>query len=358
MPYGGLDLKIGLIVPANTKLSPYIQYYISFFNEHNLNYKVIVWDKKGGEDASDFTFNYITSDGNRVRMLYGHVAFALRCRKIIKKEEINHLVIFTIAPLFFLGKGYLSRFQDKFIADIRDDSPFRRYFSGTLKNICNKAFAVVVSSPRYARWFSDSQICHNANKSMLLDALKYTPRFTDKNTVRIVFAGTLIEPDKNIQILEELKNDKEFEFVFIGRDNNGKKKVEQYVIDNGIRNVAFQGEYKKDDILKIYRKEADLVNIFRSKSDINADALPNKLYDAAMSGIPVVVFSHNLAVSDYVNEYYLGIVLEDKGHIRQDLIEKYESFDYNKYLNGRQSFLKHILSDIERFETILTDFTK
>ena len=355
---GGCKLKIGLIVPANTKISPYIQYYISFFREHHVEYKVIVWNKKGGEKFADYTYDFQTTDGKRFHMLYGHAMFARKCKRIIKKESIDHLVIFTIAPLFFLGKRYLSRFEGRFIADIRDDSPFRRRFANILKQIGNMSFANVVSSPRYGLWLSESLMCHNADKSALIEALNYTPSIKIEWPVRIVFAGTLIEPDRNIQILDELKNDSRFEFIFIGRENDGKKKVEQYVSQNEISNVKFQGEYEKNQIVSIYRNEADLVNIFRAKTKINADALPNKLYDAAMAGIPVVVFSHNKAISEYVSKYNLGLILEDKNNISHDIITSLQRFDYDKYLSGRHSFLILVLSDFEQFEVMLSNFTK
>ena len=349
-------MKIGLIVPANTKLSPYIQYYISFFKEHDLDFRVIVWDKKGGEDSADYKFDFRTADSKRIRMLYGHAAFAQLCKKIIKKEEIDHLVVFTIAPLFFLGKKYLSRFEGRFIADVRDDSPFRRVFPDILRDIGNMAFATVVSSPRYAPWFSNSIICHNADKNALIEAINFNPALTMKGVVRIVFAGTLIEPDRNIRILEELKNDSRFQFVFVGRDNDGKKKVKQYVDEKGISNVEFYGEFKKCQIINIYREKADIVNIFRKSSEINRNALPNKLYDAVMAGIPVVVFSHNEAIAEYVNKYNLGIVLEDKDKIGDDLIEGYREIDHDTYIIGRHSFLKLVLTDFRHFEAMLKDF--
>lgn len=349
-------MKIGLIVPANTNISPYIQYYITFFKQLNLDYKVIVWNKKGEEDSADYKYNFRTEDDKRLRILYGHAVFAQRCRYIIKKECIDHLVVFTIAPLFFLGKNYLSRF--KFIADIRDDSPFRRHFANYLRQISEKSFMTVVSSPRYAMWFSKSILCHNANKTTLFESLKYNPSLANKENVRIVFAGILIEPDQNIKILEEMKNDDRFKFIFIGKDNAGKKKLKHYVAEHEIRNVEFLGEYQKSQIVGIYRETADLINIFREKSQINKDALPNKLYDAVMAGIPVAVFSHNEAITDYVNSYNLGIVLEDTGKIGESIREKYEKFDFEKYQKGRHDFLKLVLSDLERFEAMLSEFTR
>ena len=87
---------IGLIVPANTKISPYIQYYISFFHDNHLEYKIISWDKKGEEKTSDYVLRFLTKDKQRLRVLFGHALFAAKCRHIIRKEKFDYLVIFTI----------------------------------------------------------------------------------------------------------------------------------------------------------------------------------------------------------------------------------------------------------------------
>ena len=355
----GGSVKIGLIIPANIKMSPYIQYYISYFKKNGIDYRTLVWDKLGIEKNDEYSFNYVVNDNNRIKILVGHMLFAQWCKRIIKNEGFDHLVIFTIAPLFFLGDSVLSRFKGKFIADIRDDSPFRRKFAHRLQKKCGISFSTVVSSPRYESWFGGKcTICHNADKSVIEKELIYTPSLLHNDTITIVFAGSLNESEKNIEVIERLKNNTRVKFVFVGRDNEGKQKVKDYVLQNGIKNVEFQGEYSKDQIVDIYRKQADLVNIFRVKCAVNTDALPNKLYDAVIAGIPIIVFEHNKAIAYYAKKYHLGLVIEDDDEIEESITNGYYSFSINEYQNGRTEFLDHVLEDFKEFELMLKRFIR
>ena len=166
----------------------------------------------------------------------------------------------------------------------------------------------------------------------------------------------MIEEDKNIEVISELRDEDRVKLIYFGRKNEGEQKIEQYVNDNGIKNVEFHGEYRKEQIVDIYRNQADLVNILRAETEVNAEALPNKLYDAAAAGVPIVVFSHNQAIVNYAKKYTLGLILEDKSNIREELFNKYRAFSFQDYETGRVAFLKTVLSDLDKFEKTLEGF--
>lgn len=351
-------MKVGLIIPLNTRIASYITNFISCFQEQHIDYKTIVWDKLGGEDTADYTFKFRTKDSNRFLIFIGYIFFTLKCRRIIKKEGFDRLVVFTVAPMFFLGKSFLARYKGRFIADVRDDTPFRKKFPNALRKIGDLSYATTVSSPKYAAWFNESILCHNIELKTVEEAISYTPQYTAKKVTRIVCAGTMIEEDKNIEIISELRNDDRLKLIYYGRENEGKQKIEQYVNENGILNVEFHGEYRKEQIIDIYRNQADLVNILRAKSVVNTEALPNKLYDAAAAGVPIVVFSHNQAIVDYAKKYSLGLILEDKTQIKEELFSQYQNFPYQDYERGRIEFLRLVLSDLSKFEEMLQGFVK
>ncbi len=349
-------MKVGLVIPLNTRIASYITNYISYLQEKHIEYKTIVWDKLGGEDAADYTLKFRTKDSNRLLILIGYIFFILKCRKIIKKEKFDRIIVFTIAPMFFFGKSFLSRYKGRFMADVRDDSPFRRKFPKMLREIGELSYATTVSSPKYAVWFNDSILCHNAEVKTVENALHYTPHNHMNDVIRIVCAGTMMEEEKNIEIISELRNDDSLKLIYYGRENDAKQKIERFVSENEILNVEFQGEYRKEQILDIYREQADLVNILRARSIVNEEALPNKLYDAVMAGVPIVVFSHNQAIVDYVKKYSLGLILEDKPKIREELFSKYQGFSFQDYETGRIEFLRIVLSDLSIFEKTLDGF--
>lgn len=352
-------MKIGLVIPANLKYSPYVKYYIDILRTEGIQYQTIVWDKTSLSEEADYIFSYQSSDFDRKRIMLGHYLFSRKCKRYINKEHIDHLIIFTIAPLYFLGYRYLKQFAGKIIVDIRDDSPFRRQFPKKLKAISVLAEAVVVSSPYYAAWVSkESFLCHNADLNLIEKYREGFCKGSFPSPLSIAYAGMMIEENINIRVIQKLANKDKFKLVYIGRDNEGKEKIKKYVTEHDIHNVSFIGEYKKEDIIDLYRDNCDIVNILRENTLVNQNALPNKLYEAVVSGLPVIVYQHNTAIANYVEKYGLGILLNDQDDLEEQIIRKIKEFDFRKYQSGRQEFLQLVLNDYNKFKEILIQFAK
>lgn len=352
-------MKIGLIIPANLKYSPYVKYYTDILRSEGVCFRTMVWDKTKTAEEADFRFSFPTSDFDRKKILFGHFLFSGKCRRYIRREKIDHLIIFTIAPLYFLGYRFLKRFAGNIIMDIRDDSPFRRKFPQTLDKAATISDAVVVSSPFYSDWVSkETFLCHNADISLIEKYSEAFPKDSFHDPVSVAYAGLMIEEQINIKAIHALANKEWIKLLYIGRDNEGKEKIRRYVEDNDIRNVSFIGEYKKEDIIDLYRKNADIVNILRENTLINQNALPNKLYEAVVSGIPLAVYEHNTAIANYVKEYGLGILLNEQEDLESQMNHRIKHFDLKKYQSGRQEFLHMVLDDYKRFRDRLIRFAR
>lgn len=352
---------IGIIVPGNKKYTPYIQNYIDVLNEKHCDYRVLSWNKTGlQEDGIDLSFNYTVKDSDRKRMLWGYIRFIAVCKKYIKSNEIDKLIILTVAPAFFFGLLYLMHFKGEYILDIRDDSPFVRRFPGYFKKICALARTVVVSSDEFTPWTGrETVLSHNADLEQLRFHKNDTITDNFKTPTRIVFAGVMIEGPCNVGVLKAFQNDIRFEHIFIGRDSSGKQLIQDYVASSGMTNVTFEGAYKKDEIIDIYRERADLINIFRAKTTVNRNALPNKLYEAVLAGKPIVVFEHNVAIAEYAKTYNLGIVIPDNLDVGLNdfVFEKLKSFGFKEYEEGRKAFIEKVERDMKRFAKSVETFS-
>lgn len=350
-------MKIGLIVPANLKYSPYVKYYTDILQAEEADYRIMSWNKAGFEEQVDMHMDFPASDYDRKKILYGHYLFAMKCKQYIRKEHIDSLIIFTIAPLFFLGKRFLKQFAKRIVVDVRDDSPFRKWFPKYLNKKVSLADMLVVSSPYYSEWFTrESILCHNADLDLMMRYSSQYVKKPDGTPINIAFAGLMIEEQVNIRAIDQLAESKSFKMIFIGRENEGKAEIKQHVADKNIQNVSFIGEYRKEDIVEIYRTEADLVNILRENTLINRNALPNKLYDAVISGVPVIVYKHNEAISNYVKEYGLGILLNEQECLEKQLMEGIKAFRFDRYATGRSAFLILVNEDYKHFKDRLIHF--
>ena len=341
--------KVCIIAPANLKYVPYHKYYTDVLDEAGIGYDIISWNRAGIKEDVTYALDFLADDFDRKRMLLGYLMFGHFCRKIVAKQKYEKIIFLTAAPAFFCGPFLLNRYKKNYLLDIRDYSPIVNRFPAYFNKICQNANRVVVSSPSFNSWIkTPTTICHNAD----IDQIKGNSSLNAKEPLsnshwRIVFAGIMIEADMNIQVLEKYKNDERVNFSFIGRDIEGKQQIIDYVNDNNIGNVTFEGAYKKDDIVSIYREKADFVNIFRANTLINKNALPNKLYDAVISGVPVIVFDHNEAIVSFVRKYNLGIVMKEEQI--EELPRLMGSFDFTSYANGRNLFLSQVIADMALF---------
>ena len=273
-------MKIGLVIPSNIKYSPYVNYYIDILKRENVDYRLLVWDKVGIDEDADMTFRYKSSDFDRKRILAGHYLFARRCRAFIREEKIDHLIVFTIAPLFFLGYRFLSHFRGDIIIDIRDDSPFRRNFKKQLDKICQLAENVIVSSPYYAKWLSRKCIqCHNADMEMLRKYRTVDDKKVFRKPFRLVYAGMMIEEDANIQLIQQLGNKEEFVMTYVGRDNPGKDKIIRLCLAAGLDLEETQRALKVSGMPILYpRDKKDATVIFAIEHGLSVISTNELLY--------------------------------------------------------------------------------
>ncbi len=354
-----MNEEIAIIAPANIKYMPYIQNYIDILENTKQPYYIITWNKANiDEDKADYVLQYNVEDEDRKRMFLGYFKFSSMCKRIIRKKKTHKIIVLTAAPAFFMGSKFLKKGQ--YIIDIRDDSPFIKHFRNKFIDICKSADQVIVSSPNYNQWTGreENLLCHNVDMGLLHEAKKLPVRSAYSEPYTIVFAGMMNEAKANIAYLKQLGNDGRFHHVFFGRENHEKEKIVEYVKNEGMKNVDFYGTYEKNNILRIYRENACLVNIIREKCVVNKNALPNKLYDAVFSGVPVIVYDHNEAIASYVTKYSLGIVIhENELHSMGDIICSYfENFDRDKYADGRTAFIDEITEDMSQVKNAIENF--
>ena len=352
--------QIAVIAPANLKYVPYIQNYLNILKTTGVRVHVLSWDKQDlSEPEADLAWHHTVLDSQRLKMLLGHSRFAGKCRSYIRRHKITKLIILTAAPAFFLGVGFLKKYSGRYLLDIRDDSPLVRRFPKTFARICSMAAQVVSSSPKFNEWIPvETLLCHNVDVSQVKTRLNDMPKQQCGNPISLVFAGMLNEGKINLEMLRHMGSDPRFLFAFFGSECPGKDAIRQFAREQNMENILFRGTYNKDEIYDIYREHADLVNIIRAKNTVNRNALPNKLYDAVLAGVPVVVFGHNEAVAAYVRQYSLGLVLEENMVTLADTIaEHMAAFNYHDYYHGRLAFLNQVLADMQQFQMMLESFS-
>ena len=349
---------IGIIIPANLKYAPYVEYYINKLKKDNIDFEIISWNRRGINENVHHSFNYYVKDSNRLKVYTGYFLYSLFVKRIVESRKYTSLIVFTIAGAYAIKSILKSQYKGKYIFDIRDDSPVVKKFPNDFKEICENAYQVIVSSSCFKEWINrESIICHNCSKDSIFQEIDFCD-FKGTSERNIVFAGMLNEQDINIELIKLLKNNMAYKMFFIGTDCVGKQKVFDYVKTNNIKNVFFEGTYDKKNITKIYREKASYVNCIRKESKVNSEAVPNKLYDAVIAGKPIIVMKHNKIIAEYVDNYKLGIVLEklELDEIENKISIFNEMINNGTYKDGRKNFLEDVYKEIIAFEQIVEEF--
>lgn len=346
---------VGLIVPGTIKFCPYVNYYIDILNQAQIPFEIISWDKRGLNENVTYAYRYKTRDGQLLKKTIGYIGFRNYVLHICKMRKYDKLIVFTLAPALLIKDYLVKNYAGKFILDIRDDTVLRRYAGKKIKALVDSAIGVVTSSHEFDVWLgSDTIMCHNVDANIVKDVVekgKYPCPVKKRDDAfrRIMFAGSLNEWNINLKILQSMKNNPDVIFIYHTPDVAVKKNLTSYCEAESVENVLFFGEYKKSEIYDMYRNEADFANCIRCESEVNRNALPNKLYDAMLSGVPILVLAHNKAICDYVKKYHLGLIFNDEQDFIDNFIQQSKVFDYDLFATGRMQFLQKILDECTLF---------
>lgn len=358
--------KVLLIGDSPVSMSPYIQAYINIFEDNNIPYELVFWNKTL-ENVANLPETFIpynkahdicSSGWKKVLMISGFVQFA---KRRMNSNEYAYVVVFTIAHAIFLYSYLAKHFKGRYVFDIRDHSPLCKssFCNFIVKKLIENSALTVLSSRGFLRWLPATEndkivIVHN---SLFYRADVNSVEIANRknNEINILTIGQISYLDSQLFFIKQLGNVGDFSLEYAG-SGPAVPKLLEYVQNNGIQNIYFSGRYEKKDEPEIVKK-SDMINIWL-KSDINADScMANRFYLSAAFRKPMIVHKGSY-MAELCEEYKLGVVLEDKDSFSKELMHWWKSFDYKVYNDNCIRFLKTVTSEMELFETKLKTFYK
>lgn len=347
-------MKIALICPSNILYMPYVDNYTKIFDEINLDYSVINWDRFKIEKDSEFT--YRDSKIGHQRSFLDYFKYSRFVLNILKKNNYDKVVVFGIQLVFFLKSHLIREYSNKYIIDIRDHNRVIKYFN--IEKAVNHSNFTVVSSLGYKEWLPNSNkyvINHNTIIESLGELREVKPfDLSSGNKISIGCIGALRDHKINIDFIESLRNSETVQLNYHG-EGDINQDISKYLLSHGIENVNLTGRYDKEEEPELYKKN-NIVNVLRYNDGINnKTALPNRLYNAVIYGKPMLAFE-GTHLSEIIKDYNLGIVIESFDNIERELMEYIYNFKFEPYENGRSLFFESVIKENKEFFTKIEDF--
>lgn len=348
-------MKLALILAANIRNAPYIQYYIKILKVNNIDFQIINWNKENISEEGCISYDKSTDLSKpRLFRIFSVIKFNRFVIKQLKKNKYDKLIVFGLTTGALLYPYLMNNFKNNYYFDIRDYTNIYRFYSFLIHSLIENSFTTAISSPGFLKWLPESKKYHiSHNYSFYEHCSFYNQNNVKTDKYIILTIGQLRDFETNKNVINVFENNESVSLKFVGF-GNAYEPLLKYTLENNIKNVIFTGRYEKEEEIE-YLRDSSLLNIILDDNLNSKTLMTNRIYLAISNGIPVMV-NKNTTQGDYVEKYNLGIVSENMNLLDQDVASYFQSFDKKKFERGCKNFLVDIKTDQVEFEKDIEAF--
>lgn len=296
------------------------------FKSKNFNVEVISFDWRNGQNTiNDGNIRFYSIDKNKSSLLFYLKFSCLLMYNLLKSnagiffaEDIYTLPFVCIAAKLKKGKVfYDSRELFGFLAGLKDRKNIQKILTAIEKYFIKKADYVIVTGDMDGEFLSTqygiSNIITIRNLPFYrtdIKAVNLHERYAIPSDIKILlYQGVILHGRGLRYIFNYLKKSAGSVLIILG-DGEHKEYYEELAADIGIKDkVIFAGKIPQDELLN-YSAGSDLgLSLIENLSISYYYALPNKLFEYIMMGLPVAI-SKLPQMEKVINDYNVGIVID------------------------------------------------
>jgi hypothetical protein len=335
---------------------PYLSNYLELLDNNEVEYSMIIWDRLYEEEKSEKRILFRTSQKSYRQSLFGYIRYSLFVKQVLKRKKPKKVIVFGIPLLAFMWRYLCKHFTDRFIVDIRDYH--KSLGSINMHKINKSASAIVISSEGFKKWLPNGNyiVSHNSSLFGMFNATEYRlNEFDFKSKINVSYIGAIRDSQINRELINNLSDYSQFSVHYYGF-GFATKNLSEFVNDKQIKNVRFFGRYDNNNVDRIY-EESDIINILIPKTNTNSLTLmPNRLYNAVLFCKPIVCLKGTF-VAEVVEEYRLGLVVEDFNCLGDRMIEYINGLKETEYMINRDKFISKVMHEDSIFKNFVVDFS-
>lgn len=334
------QMKALILLADNIYLTPYLKFYTDIFQEMNIKYKIVFWDKNNTEFLEDEVYKrYCYETKFRLMKILGYIKYKKYINHICKKENFD--IILPLQPIisFLCSDILIKKYKRKYIYDIRDYSYEKFFFYRWIeKKLVNNSTMNIISSEGYKKFLPKGKyyITHNIPR---VDFTGHKQLKNPNGKINLSYIGLIRFMDQNKRIIDFFKNDKRFHLNFIGTN---AKQLKEYCIKNGVNNVTLIDTFDPKETLKYYDKTDAIMNLYGNNTPLLDYALSNKLYYAACLYKPILVCADTF-MEQISSKNGLGFTVRMKSEKeKEDLYNWLTNMNRNEFMKNCDSFMENV----------------
>lgn len=352
-----MNKKICFVHLENIMAIPYLHKYTDILDRA---FDVIYWDRRGLDESCGaekyYAMHFSTSENDsKIKKLIGYIKFKEFASKILSKNEYDAVVLLTASAGVLLNKVLLRHYCGRYLIDIRDY--FREhnklYYNVEKKAIDNCGLAVV-SSAAYKSFLPehDYLLVHNT-PNLTEEQIREFKRKkvlhrknSEEHPIVVSFIGGVRFFEQDKRVLSYFANDKRFEIRYIG---SGADLLREHCRKHEIENVYLHDRFLPEEILSFYADTDMILNLYGNGTPLLDYSLSNKLYYAAVLGLPILV-SPKTYMEETSKRYGFGFTVDIKDlSCRDRLYSWYLGIDWDKFYDDCDMFMWEVQSENRHF---------
>lgn len=350
--------RICIVTTRNIFDAPCLDKYKNLITE---DFDIIYWDRCDiSEDCGAvnyYKFNgKANSDASKMTKMFLYFKFLIFAKKILKKNDYKKLIVFPSQTAWLILNELKGRYKKKYIFDIRD-------YAGENNKLINKMTATAVenssvcsiTSEAYKSFLPEGEyvVSHNIQniEQTLID--EYRLRNRGDGPIVLSFIGSVRFIEQQKRLIRLFGNDERFEIRYIGR---GSEQLADFCEKGNYKNVRLIGRFDRSQLGMFYSESDMAINVYGNNDPYLDYALSNKLYSAAMMGMPILV-SPKTYMAEITEKYNMGIAVDlDDCNAPEKVYKYFKEIDEKTLFLNCEEFLAQVKKDEEKYtETILKD---
>ncbi len=326
------------------------------------SFDIIYWDRYGIDESCGAENHYamkylITDNDTKLKKLYGYVKFILYARKILKNKKYDNVILLPTQTGIMLKSIMKKKYKGKYLIDIRDYTMENNnlYFM-LMKDLIKNSGLAVITSPAYKKFLPthDYLISHNVVNISDEWIQRYRSRKRNKSeNIVISCIGGIRFHSQFKRVIKYFANDKRYVLSFIG---DGSECLKDYCKKNNIDNVKLVGRFTQNLTLDYYMDTDIIMNLYGNNDPLLDYALSNKLYYAAILGIPILVCP-NTYMEEVSVKYGFGFTFDLNDNFMLDELYKYYwSIKWETFYQSCDRYMQKVYSDDNNFRKTISSF--
>ena len=352
--------KICIVTPRSINDSPCLEKYREIIKEP---FDIICWEKGGEEEScgAKKTFRYtgfVPVEGGKLSKIKHYFLFTMFAKKHIKKNNYEKLIIYPTHMSWLLLDLLKHKYNKKYILDIRDYAGEKKTAIRKLTSIAvHHAGLCTITSPSYKAFLpNDVKYVVSHNLQPIDSEIIYNYRKRNNNInhpIILSFIGTVRFLEQQKKLLKVFANDPRFIIKYIGR---GSEALRDYCIQNNIKNVQLIGQFNRSELGRYYLETDMAINVYGNNDPALIYALSNKLYSAALMGMPIVC-SPSTFTEKIVKKYNFGCSIDlNDPNCTDKLYQYYHGLDKEELIKGCNKFITKVCNDEKKYSKAVRDF--